>query len=131
MNEKEVQAQFSEKIIVSTRFNEEIKLESLIEDNKYLDDYISFTPNQARELIKAIQQAIDEVENKKPIVRLRRLKIGDEINLDGVESVVCEYHYSTTNGGYHMHDGYILASKKNGNRYRTFVPFSELSGLIN
>lgn len=131
MKEKEIQAQFNEKIIVSTRFNEEIKLESLSEDNKYLDDYISFTPNQARELIKAIHQAIDEVENKKPIVRLKRLKIGDKINLDGVEAVVCEYHYSTTNDGYHMHDGYILASRKNGNRYQTFVSFSELSGLIN
>lgn len=131
MSEKEVQAQSSEKIIVSTRFNEEIKLESLGVDNEYLDDYIAFTPNQARELIKAIQQAIDEVENKKPIPQLKRLKIGDKINLDGVESVVCEYHYSTTNDGYHMHDGYILISKKNGNRYRTFVPFSELSGLIN
>lgn len=131
MSEKEVQAQSSEKIIVSTRFNEEIKLESLGVDNEYLDDYIAFTPNQARELIKAIQQAIDEVENKKPIPQLKRLKIGDKINLDGVESVVYEYHYSTTNDGYHMHDGYILISKKNGNRYRTFVPFSELSGLIN
>ena len=131
MSKKEVQAQSSEKIIVSTRFNEEIKLESLGVDNEYLDDYIAFTPNQARELIKAIQQAIDEVENKKPIPQLKRLKIGDKINLDGVESVVYEYHYSTTNDGYHMHDGYILISKKNGNRYRTFVPFSELSGLIN
>ena len=131
MSEKEVQAQSSEKIIVSTRFNEEIKLESLGVDNEYLDDYIAFTPNQARELIKAIQQAIDEVENKKPIPQLKRLKIGDKINLDGVESVVYEYHYSTTNDGYHMHDGYILISKKNGNRYRTFVPFAELSGLIN
>ena len=131
MKEKEIQAQFNEKIIVSTRFNEEIKLESLSANNKYLDDYIAFTPNQARELIKAIQQAIDEVENKKPIPQLKRLKIGDKINLNGVESIICEYHYSTTNGGYHMHDGYILASKKNGNRYRTFVPFSELSGLIN
>lgn len=131
MSEKEVQAQSSEKIIVSTRFNEEIKLESLGVDNEYLDDYIAFTPNQARELIKAIQQAIDEVENKKPIPQLKRLKIGDKINLDDVESVVYEYHYSTTNDGYHMHDGYILISKKNGNRYRTFVPFSELSGLIN
>lgn len=131
MSEKEVQAQSSEKIIVSTRFNEEIKLESLGVDNEYLDDYIAFTPNQARELIKAIQQAIDEVENKKSIPQLKRLKIGDKINLDGVESVVYEYHYSTTNDGYHMHDGYILISKKNGNRYRTFVPFSELSGLIN
>lgn len=74
MKEKEIQAQFNEKIIVSTRFNEEIKLESLSEDNKYLDDYISFTPNQARELIKAIHQAIDEVENKKPIVRLKKIK---------------------------------------------------------
>lgn len=131
MIEKEVQAQFNEKIIVSTRFNGEIKLESLSEDNSYLDDYIAFTTDQARELIKIIQQAIDEVENKKSIVQLKRLKIGDKINLDGIESVVCEYHYTETNNGYRMYDGYILASKKDGNRYQTFVPFSELSGLIN
>lgn len=131
MSEKTVQGKFSEKIIISSRFNGEIKLESVDEYGSYLDDYISFTPDQARELIKAIQSTIDEVENKKPIPQLKRLKIGDKINLDGVESVVCEYHYSTTNDGYHMHDGYILISKKNGNRYRTFVPFSELSGLIN
>lgn len=131
MSEKTVQGKFSEKIIVSSRFNEEVKLESVDEYGSYLDDYISFTPNQARELIKAIQQTIDEVENKKPIVRLKRLKIGDKVNLDGVESVVCEYHYTTTNNGYRMYDGYILASKKDGNRYQTFVPFSELSGVIN
>lgn len=131
MNDKEVKAQFNEKIIVSTRFNGEIKLESLSSDNEYLDNYIAFTPNQARELIKTIQQAIDEAENKKPIVRLKRLKIGDKVNLDGVESVICEYHYTTTNNGFRIYDGYILASKKDGNRYQTFVPFSELSGLIN
>lgn len=130
MSEKTVQGRFSEKIIVSSRSNKEIKLESVDEYGSYLDDYISFTPDQARELIKAIQSTINEVESKEPLPSLNRLNIGDTFLLDGVEAEVYEYHKVLSTDEIEIYDGYLVKSTKDKN-FRTFVSFDELAGIIN